>query len=161
MSEGPSAEETAKAIVAEQQAMVGGEKAKEERTLQRFVKQCTAGMLLFVGSCGACGACSYLIDSMELGKWTEPVAIVGGLFCKDHARSQLKAPSTAEFPRFVEAVLVGSQDQPFTEQVWAVLSYVDSQNSFGATIRTSYACILKPPTSQDESWEIVHFQFDE
>ena len=158
MSEGPSAEEIAKAMTAEKQAMVAEEKAKRRRAFQRLVKGYTAGMLLLVGSCGAC---FYLIGNMEPGEWTGPNGFTGSLFCEDHARSQLKAPSTAEFPRFVEAVLVGSQDQPFTEQVWAVLSYVDSQNSFGATIRTSYACILKPPTSQDESWEIVHFQFDE
>ena len=154
MSEGPTAEEIAKAMTAEKRA----------RTREAFapVKRAFtwggAAALLFMGSCGAC---VYLIGDMEPGEWTEPDEFTGGLFCRSHARSQLKSPSTADFPRLVEAVLVGSQDQPPAEQVWVVRSYVDSQNSFGATIRTGYACVLKPPTSRDESWEIVHFGFDE
>lgn len=49
---------------------------------------------------------------------------------KRAVKESLKAPTTAKFP-FAEAVHVG-------DDVYQMASYVDSQNSFGAMIRTHF-----------------------
>ena len=103
-----------------------------------------------------------MVDNTEPGEWTGPSGFAGATFCENHARSQLKSPSTADFPWLTEAVpSISDRNKPLPEQTWVVRSYVDSQNAFGATVRTNYACDLKPPTGPDESWEVVSFLFME
>ena len=148
MSEGPTAEEIAKAMIKEKNA----EKARET---QKAKKGCLVASLILVSWCGFC------VLVTEPLEWPGPDGIEGGIVCAEHARAQLKSPSTADFPWPVEAILVGSQDQPLAEQVWVVLSYVNAQNTFGATIRTDYACSLKPPTSQGGEWTVMNIRFDE
>ncbi|MCZ8330414.1 MAG: hypothetical protein O9282_03785 [Flavobacterium sp.] len=48
----------------------------------------------------------------------------------------LKSPSTAEFPYATDGVV------QINDSVFVVNSYVDSQNGFGAMIRTKYRCKL-------------------
>lgn len=55
--------------------------------------------------------------------------------CQQFVEDQLKAPSTAEF-----AIMSDSEVANTTGNVWVVESYVDAQNSFGATIRTQFRC---------------------
>lgn len=50
--------------------------------------------------------------------------------CENLVRDQLKSPSTAKFSN-VEATGTGP---------WTVTGAVDSQNSFGATVRTTWTC---------------------
>lgn len=52
--------------------------------------------------------------------------------CLDSVRGKLKAPATARFTDSAVPALTGAE--------WAWTSYVDAQNSFGATIRTSFTC---------------------
>lgn len=47
---------------------------------------------------------------------------------------RLKAPATADFPSDLDAV------NPVSDSVFVINSYVDSQNGFGAMIRTRYIC---------------------
>lgn len=54
-------------------------------------------------------------------------------------RSQLKAPATAVFPAFDDEEVVAIDEGQCRFKVWG---YVDSQNSFGALIRTTYAAEL-------------------
>lgn len=72
---------------------------------------------------------------------------------KRFAKSKLKSPSTAEFPiysEYSEGIHVVDKDDSFF-----VASYVDSQNSFGAMIRTKYLCSVNKGT-----WEVDEFTFD-
>jgi hypothetical protein len=153
MSGGPTAEEIAKAMVAEQ-------KAEKQREGKRVLKGCLIVVLLFVG---ACGVLVIAIANTEPVEWTGPSGSAGGLFCKGYARTQLKSPSTADFPwGVIEAQpAIGDENKPTADQTWVVRSYVDSQNGFGAVVRTQYSCDLKPPTSAEEDWEIVNFWFSE
>lgn len=48
--------------------------------------------------------------------------------------ARLKSPTTAQFPLWSEENCNVSQRGP----VWVVRSYVDAQNSFGATLRNHY-----------------------
>lgn len=55
--------------------------------------------------------------------------------CEEYVRGRLKAPATAVFaPRDQTSVLAINDSRT------KVASYVDSQNSFGANIRTHYTC---------------------
>lgn len=60
-------------------------------------------------------------------------------YAEDFVEKQLKSPSTAKFPKVVE------KDSHITElgnNRYKINSWVDSQNSFGATIRTRFSCII-------------------
>lgn len=54
--------------------------------------------------------------------------------CHERIKSQLKSPGSADFEGFTE-----TQYSPSTKGVY-VDGYVDSQNSFGAKIRTTFQC---------------------
>lgn len=69
---------------------------------------------------------------------------------KDLVRENLKAPSTAKFPWDGTAVKQGDR--------WAVQSYVDSQNSFGAMIRTEWGCIL---AKENGRWRCLYLKLDD
>jgi hypothetical protein len=56
---------------------------------------------------------------------------------QDFVSSELKTPSEAEYPTFNDSFVTISGN------IYTIRSYVDSQNSFGANIRSSYTCILK------------------
>ena len=60
-----------------------------------------------------------------------PMAIVQA---KEFVRARLKAPSTAEFPGMFEQ----KQVERLPNHHYAVVSWVDAQNGFGAMIRTRY-----------------------
>jgi hypothetical protein len=55
--------------------------------------------------------------------------------CKEQLKAKLKAPATAKFPEFGEIRIA----HPNIITI-VIISYVDSQNSFGALIRTKWGC---------------------
>jgi hypothetical protein len=60
--------------------------------------------------------------------------------CRQFVTERLRAPKTAEFPSFTEA---DKDITAYTDGEYRVSSYVDSQNAFGALIRTTYVCEVK------------------
>jgi hypothetical protein len=66
-------------------------------------------------------------------------------------RQRLKSPSTAEFP----GVFDGAMDhvERLDDHQYMITSYVDSQNGFGAVVRTNYAGIIQQ-TSEDD-WQLI------
>lgn len=58
-------------------------------------------------------------------------------YAKEYVKQRLKAPSTAEFPGTV--LEIGEWKVSRNKDVVTVRSYVDSQNSFGAMIRSNFA----------------------
>lgn len=54
--------------------------------------------------------------------------------CNDEMRASLVSPSTARFP------VLDAQAEHLGDGLYNVNSYVDSQNRFGATIRTHFTC---------------------
>jgi len=68
-----------------------------------------------------------------------------------YAMRSLKAPSTAKFP------FGGHRDvTALGEGRYLVESYVDSQNSFGATVRTSFRGVIRETES---GWRVETFSF--
>ncbi len=60
-------------------------------------------------------------------------------YAEDFVKQNLKSPSTADFPG------VSEKDQHITNLgggKYRIESWVDSQNSFGATIRAKFSCII-------------------
>lgn len=63
--------------------------------------------------------------------------------------NQLKAPATAEFAGYAD-----SKVKQVASDVWEVTSFVDSQNGFGALIRTRYKMTMVVDR-QTETWKVV------
>jgi hypothetical protein len=59
------------------------------------------------------------------------------VMCKQFVTDRLKSPATAVFPTFGDA---GTQTDQLSTVQFRVRAFVDSQNSFGANIRTQYTC---------------------
>jgi hypothetical protein len=74
------------------------------------------------------------------------------IMCEEFVSERLKAPASAEFPG---ADLV----EPLGGDQYTVTAAVDSQNGFGAMIRTGYVCTIQN-TGGDE-WTLVSLDMDE
>jgi hypothetical protein len=78
--------------------------------------------------------------------------------CKDFVEDRLKAPATAKFRNFFqddgEVRVSDSGDGTFV-----VTSTVDSQNGFGALVRTGFICIVA--TEDGERFRLVDLALDE
>lgn len=72
--------------------------------------------------------------------------------CKNAAESMLKAPSTATFQPFLNFGM-----KQVDGGYYSVNGYVDSQNSFGAMIRSRFVCVLESSESGQISLLEVKF----
>lgn len=84
----------------------------------------------------------------DLGSWAYTQA-------KEHVREQLKCPSAAKFPFFA------SNLSQFKGQIYLMTSYVDSDNSFGATVRTHFIIKLQfagGDKAQLNNWKVLLFE---
>jgi hypothetical protein len=72
----------------------------------------------------------------------------GGAYeaCKRAVESTLKAPSTADFSGPLHSDITADGD------TYKVAGYVDSENSFGASLRSNFTCTVRD-TGGD--WELV------
>jgi hypothetical protein len=75
---------------------------------------------------------------------------------KNYVKMVLKAPASADFPFM-------GQGEEIKENLYLVDSYVDSQNSFGAMLRSEYSISLEyqggDPADQN-SWKVIGFVLD-
>lgn len=60
--------------------------------------------------------------------------------CKKDVEKKLKSPSTADFQSVLSAQIVQSEDK----NQWSVRTHVDSENSFGAKVRSEIVCTIQP-----------------
>ncbi|WP_347273914.1 hypothetical protein [Candidatus Kuenenia sp.] len=78
------------------------------------------------------------------------------LIAQDFIKKTLKSPSTAVFPgKWHEGVYVGH----IGNYTYAIRAYVDSQNSFGATLRTYYYAEVRYDGDAD-SWFLEDISFN-
>jgi hypothetical protein len=73
----------------------------------------------------------------EYDPWSKAQSV-----CEDHVLGRLKSPSSAEF---------GSTEVT-TMAPYTVTGVVDAQNSFGATLRSSYTCTV---SVSNGGWRLV------
>jgi hypothetical protein len=75
------------------------------------------------------------------------------IICQMHIKSRLVSPASADFPFLDYSV------RKMGKQRYIVQSYVDSQNAFGATLRTHFNCDMQYDLEGDAlnstSWEML------
>ena len=82
--------------------------------------------------------------------------------CSLYVENMLKSPSSADFPASSTANI-----QELENKVFEIRSYVDSQNSFGAMIRTNFYCKIqytgdpKGDEADTRNWTLLDLQFSE
>lgn len=69
--------------------------------------------------------------------------------CNEFVRDRLKSPSTAHFPADTSSH-VGNQ--------WTVRGSVDSENSFGASLRSTFTCKM---TVTGDNWHLDDIQLND
>ncbi len=74
------------------------------------------------------------------------------IMSQEFIEKELKAPATAEFPSYHKISVVQ------TDNRYKVKAYVDSENSFGAKIRTNYYITLE--RNSDESWTKISCEIE-
>ena len=72
-------------------------------------------------------------DPLKKEKDLKIKAITLSQYC---VKEKLKSPASADFPVDLNHVKI------ITDSLFVINSYVDAQNSFGATIRTNYRCTV-------------------
>lgn len=85
---------------------------------------------------------------------TRDNSVMSYLMMEDYVEARLKSPSTAEFP----GILDGFSDHVTAtgNQTYRIVSYVDSQNSFGAMIRTRFSGEIKQIS--EYQWQLVSLE---
>ncbi|MFD5425222.1 hypothetical protein [Streptomyces sp. NPDC127084] len=102
----------------------------------------TATLLISLTACGGDGS---------------PDGHSAAIMCEDFVKDRLKSPGTAEFPGVMDSdyakTTVQSGTKPWKYEVTGV---VDSQNGFGATVRSNYVCTVS--TKDNETWTLDDMQ---
>jgi len=106
------------------------ETGQKQTTTGTFVR---AGVVLFVFLSAVAWIGLTLLSGGAGNERPEVTSAAAERACEDWARAELKAPSTAQF-RNVESV----GDGP-----WAVTGAVDAENSYGATVRSTWSCNIR------------------
>ena len=91
-------------------------------------------------------------EAIEENAWE--LELAAHVMCQTFVKRRLKSPSTADFPGGVAGTI--------TERgTIVVTSHVDSQNSFGAMIRTNYVCEVRPQDPKGKNWTLVDLRVRE
>lgn len=93
-------------------------------------------------------------DSDDAPEVYIPDSMDAYVMAKKFVEQSLKAPSTAEFASFSE-----SKIQPIGGDNWEVSSFVDSQNGFGAMIRTHFV-ITMSVNRDTKYWQTTSIKTD-
>ena len=90
--------------------------------------------------------CALGVGSSESGS-SGPDEVGAFFMSKKFVEERLKAPSSADFCSYSDATVTDLGGGRFS-----VSAYVDAQNSFGATIRTYYSCVLR--STDGDTWTL-------
>ncbi|MEU6952085.1 hypothetical protein [Streptomyces sp. NPDC045714] len=81
----------------------------------------------------------------------KPLGESAAVMCEGFVKDRLKSPGTAKFPGVTDGdyakTTTLSDTKPWKYKVTGV---VDSQNGFGATVRSTYTCTTS--TKDDDTW---------
>lgn len=81
---------------------------------------------------------------------------VAYLMSQNFVKDRLKSPASAKFPsRFDDDVVIAS----LGSERYRVSAWVDSQNGFGAMIRTAYVAVVR--YTGNNNWRLESLEFDE
>ena len=89
--------------------------------------------------------------------WNEENDWIGAfLAVQDPVSRLLKSPATADFPS-AWSEDIEQHVTPLGDQRYEIHSYVDSQNSFGALIRTYFVAVVQQVA--DDQWSVESLEF--
>ena len=95
-------------------------------------------------------------DKKETVAWkTKDNSTMAYIMMQDFVKRRLKSPASAKFPFASEQDISIQKD----EHEYVIFAYVDSQNSFGAMIRTYYSGVVKQIDA--ENWQLVTLDIGE
>jgi hypothetical protein len=89
---------------------------------------------------------------------TDPESRIACNMSEDFVKERLKSPSTAKFPTAFDYINGDGCMALFNNGVWTLSSWVDSQNSFGAMIRSHYVAQLTYD-AEEETWHLKDLLF--
>jgi hypothetical protein len=76
-----------------------------------------------------------------------PTSTEAYIMAQQFVEDRLRSPSTADFPRQPTSI------EEIAQGHFRVSAYVDSQNAFGATLRTEWTCEVK--IEDGDNWTLV------
>lgn len=79
----------------------------------------------------------YVLANQQGGGGRLEDGVLANMYCENLVKTRLKAPSSAKFAGYSNSVAT-----PIGARKFRVSSYVDAQNSFGATLRNRYTCVV-------------------
>lgn len=85
----------------------------------------------------------------------DPEKLIAYTMMENYVKGNLKAPTTAKFPPPSEKQ---KHIQKIAGTLYEIHSWVDSQNGFGALVRTPFSGKIKKNISGN--WELVDLQFE-
>lgn len=95
-------------------------------------------IVFFVSCCGG-------NEKSSSDKPKEPGKLDAYVMSQLFVEDKLKSPSTANFPVYSEEMVTDGGSGAFL-----ISAYVDSQNGFGAKVRTRYSCLLQYDKEKDD-----------
>lgn len=99
--------------------------------------------------------CSQSTDKIEKSTKITSDPIEAYTMGQSFVRERLKSPDSAKFPSGLDK----HKTTELSTNKWEISSYVDSQNSFGAMIRTRYKIVIEK--IGPDTWKIHQFQINE
>ena len=96
-------------------------------------------------------------DSTSENNNTNTSTSMASIQAKEYVKKSLKSPSTAKFPGLWGLANDGVVAYEKETNRYEIVSYVDSQNSFGATIRSNWSVVLKNLGGDDsdiKNWQL-------
>jgi len=77
------------------------------------------------------------------------------VWCTEYVKKRLASPASADFPSvWTRATTASSKITKLSDDRYMVSSYVDSQNLFGANVRSNFTCILK--RESEDYWKLMY-----
>lgn len=123
------------------------EQLKKEKTASIGCMSVVGAIVLFIMLAS--------IGSDESGSYDDPCGddVDAFTYAQILVKRRLKSPTTADFAWMHESSVKSS-----TCGLWTVHSYVDSENSFGATVRTHYLATVR--YEGDDEWALISLETD-
>ncbi|WP_363826046.1 hypothetical protein [Sphingobium sp. LMC3-1-1.1] len=82
--------------------------------------------------------------------------VMAFVMSQNFIRDQLKSPASAQFPNVTDKDVHVTPSKNAGKCSFTVLTPVDSQNSFGAMMRTRFLVELAPDDESGKSWRLIH-----
>ena len=111
------------------------------------------GMNALIGIAAFIALLSWFGNSSEPRPYVVGEDHVGALlFCQFMVENNLKSPATAKFERGASTNLIKHAG----DDLYIMNSYVDSENGFGATLRTNFRC--KAQRLGEDQWKTIELK---